>query len=103
MREKVKEKEKLVRENEELKKKIKNEEYESVRELKERIDQGRKEVEKLQSTLKRQVLLEKEVKAIEEEIFKCKFQIMNAFNYANERGGGKLMFEMQEACGLKEI
>jgi hypothetical protein len=32
---------------------------------------------------------------VEDEIFKCKYQIMTAFNYANERGGGKLMFEMQ--------
>lgn len=28
---------------------------------------------------------------MEDEIFKCKLQIMNAFNYANEKGGGKLM------------
>jgi hypothetical protein len=53
--------------------------------------------------MKRQVLLEKEIKMIEEEIFRCKFQIMSAFNYANENGGGKLLDEMQEACGLKEM
>ena len=57
----------------------------------------------MQATIKKQVLLEKEVKSIEEEIFKCKYQIMSAFNYANERGGGKLLYEMQEACGLKEL
>lgn len=51
--------------------------------------------------MKTQVLLEKEIKAIEEEIFKCKFQIMSAFNYANEHGGGKLLYELQEACGLR--
>ena len=28
---------------------------------------------------------------------------MSAFNYANDIGGGKLLFEMQEACGLKEV
>ena len=43
------------------------------------------------------------MKGIEDEIFKCKYQIMSAFNYANEKGGGKMMFEMQEACGLKEV
>jgi hypothetical protein len=36
-----------------------------VEDLKEKIESGRKEVEKLQGAIKRQVLLEKEVKTIE--------------------------------------
>ena len=51
--------------------------------IREKIDSGRAEIEKMEGSIKKQILLEKEVKKIEEDIFKCKFQIMNSFNYAN--------------------
>ena len=51
--------------------------------------------------LRKKAVMEKEVKQIEEEILRCKYKIMMAFNYASEKGGN-FMFGMQEACGLKE-
>ena len=53
-----------MKENEEIKRKIKAEEYKAVEELREKIECGRKEIEKLQAAIKRQVLLEKELKSI---------------------------------------
>jgi len=48
----------------------------------------------LQGVVKSRGVLEKEVKSIEEEIWRCKLKIMMAFNYAGEKGQ-EMMVKMQ--------